>query len=107
MVDRLVGPFTHGQLDPHPHRPLRSMRLIAQVGQASTAARAWPRWCSDGSGLVTVTAPTRARSLPGPGGLGDTNIGLIVASSPTGTRSMPTIRSMIMFWNRCSGSSKQ
>jgi hypothetical protein len=37
----------------------------------------------------------------------DENMGVIVSSSPTGTRSMPTIRSMIMFWKRCSGSSKR
>ena len=35
------------------------------------------------------------------------NMGVIVSSSPAGTRSMPTIRSMIMFWKRCSGSSKR
>ena len=37
----------------------------------------------------------------------DPNIGCSTTASPSGTRRTPTIRSMIMFWNRCSGSSNR
>lgn len=98
LVEKPQHALDNPALVPHPNEETRSRHVDGSHHGCATPGCGSAVLARRPAAVVYQHPPVRQP---------DANIDAVASSSPGGIRRLPTMRSMIMFWKRCSGSSKR